>query len=84
MDGQVCVEPHRPIGSQHDSARFAVERGLQAYQLSIDICCKRSCSAANQPNAAVVVNRRDRWTDGRTDTRPLHIDCVGNVINSVG
>jgi len=41
------------LGSQHDAAR---------------ICCPRPnlCSAANQPHAAVAVDRRDRRTDGRT------------------
>jgi len=37
-----------------------------AYQLSIDICCRRSRSVANLPTAAAAVDRRDRQTDGRT------------------
>ena len=38
------------------------------------ICCTRPRSAANQPHVAAAVDRRDRQTDGRTDTRPLRID----------
>ena len=40
-------------------------------QLLIDICCQRPTSAANPPAAAAAVDRRDRQTDGRTDTRPF-------------
>ena len=36
---------------------------------SIDICCTRPISAANQPNVAAAVDRRDRQADGRTDGR---------------
>jgi len=44
-------------------------RASAAYRLSIDICCRRPRSAANQPHAAAAVNRRDRQTDGRTPDR---------------
>ena len=37
--------------------------------MSIDICCLRPSSAANQPLVAAAVDRRDIRTDGRT------LDC---------
>ena len=40
-----------------------------AYQLSVDICCRRQRSAANQPHASAAVDRRDRQTDRRTPDR---------------
>ena len=41
-------------------------------QLSVDICCPRTRSATNPPQAAAAaVDRRDRQTDGRTDRRTL-------------
>jgi len=40
--------------------------GTRLRQLSIDICCQRRSSAANQPHVAAAVDRRDRQTDGRT------------------
>ena len=41
---------------------------LRRRQLSID-----NRLAANQLDVAAAVDRRDRQTDGRTDTRPLHV-----------
>jgi len=41
----------------------------------VKLCCPRPRSAANQPHAAAVVDRRDRQTDGRTDTGPSHRRC---------
>jgi len=41
---------------------FAAEH--RRLQLSIDICCRRPRSAANQPHAAAAVDRRDSRTDG--------------------
>jgi len=44
---------------------------LGRLQPSIDICCPRPSSAANQPHVAAAVDRQDKHTDGqRTDTRP--------------
>jgi len=37
-------------------------------QLSIDIRCRRPTSATNPAATAAAVDRRDRQTDGRTDT----------------
>ena len=46
-------------------------------QLSIDICYRRQTSAANSP-AAAAVDRLDRQTNGRTDTRPFNdAYCIG-------
>jgi len=43
------------------------------------LLCTRAHSAANQPHAAAAVDRRDRQTNGRTDTRadtrPLYRPC---------
>jgi len=63
---QVCVEP-RPSVLNMTLPAFAAECGRRS-EISIDICCPRPnlCSAANQPHAAVAVDRRDRRTDGRT------------------
>jgi len=44
-------------------------------QLSIDVCCPRPTSAANPPAAAAAVDRRDRQTNRRTDTRPFYDAC---------
>jgi len=63
---EVRVEP-RPSALNITLPAYAAERRLQAYRLSIDICCRRPRSAANQPNAAAAVDRRHRQTDGRTD-----------------
>jgi len=67
---------------------FAAERGQQAYQLSIDVCCRRPRSAANPPHADAAVNRRTdgrtgEQTDERTDTRPLHTPCSEYYAGSV-
>jgi len=48
----------------------AAERRLHAY-------------AANQLHAAAAVDQRDRQTDGRTDTRPLHRPCSAYYVGSV-
>ena len=40
-------------------------------QVPVDICRKRSRSAANQPHAAAAIDRRDR----QTDTWPLYGPC---------
>ena len=82
---QVCVEP-RSSALNMTLPAFAAEcgrcsrcrptaAGTRRSQLSTDICCPRPCSAANQPHAAAAVDRRDRRTDGQTDTRPLHRPC---------
>jgi len=65
---EVRVEP-RPSALNITLPAYAAERRLQAYRLSIDICCRRPRSAANQPNAAAAVDRRHRQTDGRTPDR---------------
>ena len=51
--------------------------------LSIDICCTRPSSAANQPHVATAVDRRGIETDRRTDTRPLHRHPTAHYSNSV-
>jgi len=51
---------------------FAAER---RYISLIAINSQRPRSAANQPHAAATVDRMDRQTDGRTDTRPLRRPC---------
>jgi len=40
-------------------------------------------SAANPPHAAAAVDRTDRQTDGRTDTRPLHRPRTAHYADSV-
>ena len=62
------------FGSQHDAARICCWLAAESIdtrrpQLSIDICCPRPRSSANQPHAAAAVDRRDRQTDGRTPDR---------------
>jgi len=37
--------------------------GTRRWQLSIDICHQRQSSAANQPQVAAAIDRRDRQTD---------------------
>jgi len=59
------------------------KRGLQACQLSVDICCRRPRSAANPRAAAAAIDRLDRHTDGRTDTRPLHRPCFSYHASNV-
>jgi len=64
------------LGSQHDATRIRSSGACTRYrwttgtrrvqQLSIDICCTRPSSEANQPHVAAAVHRRDRWMDGRT------------------
>ena len=49
-------------------------RSCAAYQISIDICCRRPRSAANQPHAAAAVDRRNRQTGGRTSDRYIDPD----------
>jgi len=45
---------------------FAAEHGLQAYCLSIKICCTCPHSAANQPYAtALWIDETDKQTDGQ-------------------
>ena len=38
------------------------------------------CSAANLPHVAAVVEWWDRWTDGLTDTQPLHKPCSRSIL----
>jgi len=64
----ICVEP-----SPSALNTFAAKRGLQACQLSIDICCRRPRSAANPPADAAAVDRWDRQTDGRTPDRYIDL-----------
>jgi len=45
-------------------------------QLSIDICCLRTTSAANPPANAAAVNRRDRQMDTRPFYEAYRILCV--------
>ena len=55
------------------------------YQLSINICCRCPCSAANQQHTAATVDWWERWTDIQTHTwpldRPFSICHAGNVNN---
>ena len=62
---QVCVEP-RPSALNMTLPAFAAERGLQACQLSIDICCRRPLQLA----ARRCCCRSTGQTDGRTDGQP--------------
>jgi len=55
------------LGSRHDAARICCWAPAPAAVVSIDVRCRCSRSAANQPHAAAAVDRRDRPTDGRTD-----------------
>ena len=45
---------------------FAAKLGLQAYQLSCDICCRRPSSAANPTAAIAAVD----WWDRQTERHP--------------
>ena len=59
---------------------FAAEPGCRrTSHRSISVVDARAHSAANQPHAAAAVDRRDRQTNGRTDTRadtrPLYRPC---------
>jgi len=54
----------------HALQDYDAMRRLQAYQLSIDICCLRPRSAVNPPTAAAAVDRWDRQTDDWTEGHP--------------
>ena len=60
-----CVEPFT-------SAFNMTLPQLGRWQRSIDICCPRRSSAANQPHVAAAVDRRDRQTDRETDIGTIH------------
>jgi len=52
-------------------------------QISIDICYRHRCSAANSPGAVPAVDRWDRQTDGRTPHRHCSAYYAGSVNKSV-
>jgi len=60
--------------------------GARRQRLSIDMPARRS--AANPLHAAAAVEwwdrQTDKWTDGRTDIRPLHRPSSACYANSVG
>ena len=69
---QVCVEP-RSSAPNMTLPVFAAERRLQAYRLSIDICCRRPTVLSSKPAG----RRCFAWmgqTDGRMDGRTS--DCA--------
>ena len=39
--------------------------------------------AANPPHATTAVDRRDRWTDRRTDNGPLHRPCSARSMSKI-
>ena len=67
----------RTFGPQftRPASRAAAVEAVGRRQASIDICCPRRRSAANLPHVAAAVDRRDRQTDRRTDTRPCRDAC---------
>ena len=84
---RVCVQPRQLI-CQHDTARICCwvpccGPGLRrrcCWAPGVRRCRSIFCSAANLPNAAAAFEwwtdwLMDRWTDGRTDTRPFHRPC---------
>jgi len=59
------------------------QQQLGRLQPSIDICCPRPSSAANQSHVAAAVDRQDKHTDGqRTDTRPWQRPCTAYYAGS--
>ena len=65
-----------PTGSQPDAICICYRAPAARHpQLSINICCRRRHLEANPLATAAAVNRRDRQTNGRTYTQPLHRPC---------
>jgi len=62
---------------------FAAKRGpLQQIAIDSWYVAPAGRAAANQPHAAVAVDRRDK-TDRRTDARPLHEPCSAHYADSI-
>ena len=74
---QYYVNPHLLLSADACRRyRLIAAAGTRRPQQSIDICCPRQRSAANQPHAAAAVDQWGRRMDWRTDTRPLHRYCT--------
>ena len=76
LDCQHDATHNRSLGV--GSSYRSTAGGMRRRQLSIDNCCPRSSSAANQPHVAAAVDRQDRQTDGHpTVTQTLY--CILSV-----